>query len=321
MAASKSRSASSLCSTSSSWPSSSCLRSSVFCRRSKSIARCLAVPINQAPGLAGMPDTGHCSSAATRASWASSSATPTSRTICARLAISRADSIRQTASIVRWVSDVSGLGGCPRLQAIVLLPQFGRVRLPEVVGLDHLSDLDLEWAQAPLEFRCLLAATGPRSPLEPFDRLFLRLHLPQPVAGDQFLGLGKRPVDYRRLPAGEPDPRAFRARVQAVGREHHASLDQLLVVLPHLLQKRLRGHDARLGFLVGFDQDHESHLKFLLSGLTVLLMRRLGAREIDTSRRRWRLRPGTAPCPLPPPRAAAYRGPRWRDPARSRRSG
>src|SRR5256885_3090611 len=252
MAASKSRSASSLCSTSSSWPSSSCLRSSVFCRRSKSIARCLAVPISQAPGLVGMPDTGHCSSAATRASWASSSATPTSRTMWARPAISRADSIRQTASIVRWVSDVSGPGGGLRLQALVLLPQLGCVRLSEVVGLDHLPDLDLERTKAPLQFRCLLAASGPGSPLEPFDRLFLRLHLPQPVAGDQFLGLGKRPIDHRRLAAGEPDARAFRARVQAVGREHHAGLDQLLVVLPHLLEQRPGGHNARLGFLVGF---------------------------------------------------------------------
>ena len=42
--------------------------------------------------------------AATSASCARSSATPTSRTIRARPAISRADSIRQTASIVRLIS-------------------------------------------------------------------------------------------------------------------------------------------------------------------------------------------------------------------------
>ncbi len=61
--------------------------------------------ISQAPGLSGTPDSGHCSSAATRASCASSSARPTSRTIRASPAISRADSIRQTASITRWVSE------------------------------------------------------------------------------------------------------------------------------------------------------------------------------------------------------------------------
>ena len=56
-------------------------------------------------GLLGTPDSGHCSSAATRASCASSSATPTSRTIRARPAMSRADSILQTASIARWISE------------------------------------------------------------------------------------------------------------------------------------------------------------------------------------------------------------------------
>ena len=74
-------------------------------RRSRSIARCLAVAMSQAPGLSGTPDSGHCSSAATSASCARSSARPTSRTIRARPAISRADSIRQTASIARWVSE------------------------------------------------------------------------------------------------------------------------------------------------------------------------------------------------------------------------
>jgi hypothetical protein len=44
---------------------------------------------------------------ATRASCARSSARPTSRTIRARPAMSRGDSIRQTASIVRWVSEAA----------------------------------------------------------------------------------------------------------------------------------------------------------------------------------------------------------------------
>ena len=74
-------------------------------RRSWSIARCLAVAMSQAPGLSGTPDSGHFSSAATRASCARSSAKPTSRTIRARPAMSLADSILQTASIARWVSD------------------------------------------------------------------------------------------------------------------------------------------------------------------------------------------------------------------------
>src|SRR5713226_1126219 len=60
--------------------------------------------MSQAPGLLGTPDRGHRSSAATRASWASSSARPTSRTILARPAMRRADSILQTASIAGWAS-------------------------------------------------------------------------------------------------------------------------------------------------------------------------------------------------------------------------
>src|SRR5256885_3807021 len=68
------------------------------------MARCLAAAISHAPGLSGTPDCGHCSSAATRASCARSSATPTSRTIRANPAMSLGDSILQTASMARWVS-------------------------------------------------------------------------------------------------------------------------------------------------------------------------------------------------------------------------
>ena len=59
--------------------------------RSLSMARCLAVAMSQAPGRSGTPDSGHRSSAATNASWARSSASPTSRTIRASPAISLAD--------------------------------------------------------------------------------------------------------------------------------------------------------------------------------------------------------------------------------------
>ena len=61
----------------------------VVLRRIRSIARCFAVAISHAPGLSGTPDSGHCSSAATSASCASSSARPTSRTMRVRPAIRR----------------------------------------------------------------------------------------------------------------------------------------------------------------------------------------------------------------------------------------
>ena len=68
------------------------------------MARCFAVAISQAAGPSGTPWTGHCSSAITRASWASSSAAPTSPVIRASAAIRRGDSIRQTASIAACVA-------------------------------------------------------------------------------------------------------------------------------------------------------------------------------------------------------------------------
>src|SRR2546429_9163539 len=69
------------------------------------MARCFAVAISQAPGLSGTPDSGHRSRAATSASCARSSARPTSPTIRVRPAMSFADSILQTASTARWVSE------------------------------------------------------------------------------------------------------------------------------------------------------------------------------------------------------------------------
>jgi hypothetical protein len=88
-------------------PISVTLRSSVSRRRNWSMARRLAMAMSQAPGLSGTPDSGHCSSAATSASCANSSARPTSCTILVSPAINRADSIRHTASIARLVSSVA----------------------------------------------------------------------------------------------------------------------------------------------------------------------------------------------------------------------
>src|SRR5207244_2161076 len=177
------------CAASSSRPISSRFRSSRASRRNRSMARCLAVPMSQAPGLSGTPDSGHCSRAATSASCARSSATPTSRTNRARPAISRADSIRQTASIVRLTS-LAGtldrrrhrlavrLGLLP--QARLLLAQLGSELLAEVLSLEDRTDLDDR----------LAAGHRVRDALDPLNRLVERLHLPHPVAREQLLGLG-----------------------------------------------------------------------------------------------------------------------------------
>src|SRR5688500_8236231 len=149
--------------------------------------------MSQAPGLSGTPVCGQRSSAASSASWARSSASPTSRTIRASPAISLADSIRQTASITRWVSVAvtpwnqgDGAEWCKlvfhmktsservenrhrsldvprrvsgavlslrlRTQPVLGLAQLGGQRLPEVLGREHLPDLDVRLA-APVRVR------------------------------------------------------------------------------------------------------------------------------------------------------------------------
>src|SRR5208282_3934823 len=57
----------------------------------------------------------------------------------------------------------------------------------------------------------------------PFERLFARLHLDDPVAADHFLSFGKRTVGNFRFSAFEGDARAHRrGRGQPVEREQHA---------------------------------------------------------------------------------------------------
>src|SRR6266508_5404843 len=143
------------------------------------MARRFPMAMSQAPGLRGTPDSGHCSSAATSASWASSSARPTSRTIRARPAMTLADSILQTASIARCASEA--------------------VMATSVRALGHLADLYLDVADR------FGKAPGP------LDRLFLRPHLQQREPADHFLRLGEGPVDHGALPTGELDVRTRRA--------------------------------------------------------------------------------------------------------------
>src|SRR5262245_2524392 len=81
-------------------------------------------------------------------------------------------------------------------KAFLRLPELGRERRTEVLRLEHLANLDLG-----------LRAGGVRAALHPFDGFFLRLHLPQPEAGDQFLRLGKWTVDYGPVRSRELDAR------------------------------------------------------------------------------------------------------------------
>src|SRR4029079_14610680 len=96
----------------------------------------------------------------------------------------------------------------------------------EVLVLEHLSDFDLAFALHWI-----------RAALHPLDRFFLRLALPEPKTGNQFLRLGERPLDDRAILSGEPNTRALRARLEALASQHDAGFDQLFVVLPHIGQK------------------------------------------------------------------------------------
>src|SRR5437879_11542295 len=135
-----------------------------------------------------------------------------------------ADSILQTASIAPCVEEAVKathhsivdpsapsrsatrlllllLRGHPRAQALLLLPQLGGEFRTEVLRFEHLANLDLG-----------LPAEGIGAALDPFDRLFLGLHLPQPETGDQLFRFGEGPVDHGPLAAPEPHALAFRAR-------------------------------------------------------------------------------------------------------------
>src|SRR5918996_4092422 len=73
-----------------------------------------------------------------------------------------------------------GLGA----QALLLLPQLGCKAVAEVLGLEHLADLDLG-----------LAGHGIGATLRPCDRLVQGTRLDEPEAGDQLV-CGEGPVDH-----------------------------------------------------------------------------------------------------------------------------
>src|SRR6266852_5222101 len=152
-----------------------------------SIARCFAVAMSQAPGLSGMPESGHCWSAATRASCASSSARPTSRTIRVRPAMILADSIRQTASMALcgWVAVTATHHTIfnPLVHARALLC-FGR----EIFRPEDLANFGLALPAGPV-FLVKFHEARRR-----FERLVFRLQLKNGKSADDFLGLGERPV-------------------------------------------------------------------------------------------------------------------------------
>src|SRR5882762_5576696 len=220
------------CWVSSSRPSSACLRSRSLFRRKRSMARCLAVAMSQAPGLSGTPDSGHRSRAATRASCASSSARPASRTIRARPAMSLADSILQTASMMRCVSedDTATFQAKPEASRAKVRPRRGtqglRFRTLGVrilVGLVYLAKLALTIMTGYLE-----------EILDQFDRFFLRVRAQECESADDLLGFGKRTVGDSHLSTRHANARAKGAWQAAFGGEQRAGLHLVLDQFAHL---------------------------------------------------------------------------------------
>src|SRR6266436_6319572 len=271
------------CCASSSRPNSWCLRSRSLLRRQRSIARCFAVAMSQAPGLSGMPDCGHCSSAATRASCASSSAMPTSRTMRVRPAMMRADSMRQTASMARWVGvDVmpthhtifffGAQGGCARYAAKAnreIHPAepagWGKVGVPgsgdprsrmlrlapaKVLGPEHLANLGFALPAGPVlfvKFHELHRA---------FDGFLFGFQLELCVAANNLLGLCERTVGDGDFSIGKTDAGSQRGGTESTAADHAAGFVGLFAELVDGFHQLLGRMAEALG---GFNDHHEFH--------------------------------------------------------------
>src|SRR5207302_3985910 len=126
----------------------------------------------------------------------------------ASTAMSRADSTRQIASIARCASAAAASrrpvpsGASP-------------FRGPMARAPSHALELeDFTNLERPAVVGC---------PLEPFEGLVHRAHLPQPIPGHELLGLRERSVDDSSLLAVEPNALALRARVER-SEEHTSEL-------------------------------------------------------------------------------------------------
>src|SRR6185437_5644181 len=85
----------------------------------------------------------------------------------------------------------------PLAHALLGFEQLGCEGVAEVRGLVHTTDLDHRTVRH-------------RRALHPRDRLVLRLDLPEPEPGDQFLRLGERTIDDGALARPERDACAGR---------------------------------------------------------------------------------------------------------------
>src|SRR6266567_7010730 len=185
-------------------------------RRRMSMARWRAVVINHAPGLSGMPCSGHFSKATTRLSWTTSSAR------------SKSPSTRTSAAVKRPASSLKTEETCP-LNSVEFTGTPATLRrwrpcssaLPRV--LDYRPDLD--------------RAAGPG--LRHLERLVEVLDVDEREPADDLFGLDERPVRD-----GNPAVLARDGGRRARALELFAANDLagLRVLLEPLAGRRIGGH-------------------------------------------------------------------------------
>jgi hypothetical protein len=160
-----------------------------------------------------MPDSGHCSSAATSASCARSSASPTSRTMRARLS----DDLRRLDAPDR-VDRPMGVGSRHGYRITSSFCQ----RCPECRAQLTISASP---ENAPTSLWCSIAGPGAKSSsskngrsstsrpqtarVSPTRQLLLSIWLDDPESGNRFLRLGERTIDDRARAARILDARTL----------------------------------------------------------------------------------------------------------------
>src|SRR6266540_4855087 len=262
------------------------LISSRFCtrrapRRSRSIALCRPVETSQATGFAGVPATGHCSSATANASCNASSATsmsPSRRISVARI---RPYSVRKISSMriaAQWEGYPTGR---PRARD-------GRLaRRPHPDG----PHLDRE------------ARPHQRVPGGDRQHLVEVLGLDEAIAGQLLLRLGERTVRHDRLAVLHPHGGGGAGRLQRFTTLVEAARPEGLAELDGLLEDGapfLHGHLVP-PLLVLVDQQHVAHtrMSFLArSGALLGATTRAAAPAASGRRRR-------TPRGAPPPAGSA----------------
>src|SRR5450432_407370 len=225
------------------------------------MARRLAVAVSHAAGLSGTPDCGHCSSAATSASCASSSARPTSLTMRVSPAMILADSIRQIDSTTRWVSPVAMRNHDntfhSRAQPRRRYLQISRRHPSTALGIgrnifhsEHLANFAFTFPAGPV------LAVQINEVLRDFQSFLFGLQVHDCEAADDFLGFGERTVDNGNFPAGEPNTVALRRGGESSAHDHGAVFYGVHSELLHGIHQGLGWHP---GIFRRFYHHHESH--------------------------------------------------------------